>query len=47
MKTNEQKMLELDKKPYEEPTLVEREELLQITEGDPIPGISEGGGMAP
>lgn len=34
--------VELQKKPYEEPTLVEREDLLQIVEGFGA-SISEGG----
>lgn len=38
MEKNQEKPVELEKKPYEEPTLVEREELIQITEGMAISG---------
>lgn len=36
--------VEQPKKSYEEPTLVEREDLLQITESPVLAGVSEGVG---
>jgi hypothetical protein len=45
MGEREDMSVELVKKPYEEPTLIEREDLLQVTEGDPVAGISEGLGL--
>jgi hypothetical protein len=38
MEENKEKLVKPAKKPYEEPTLVEREELIQITEGMSISG---------
>jgi hypothetical protein len=38
MEKNEEKPVKPEKKPYEEPTLMEREELIQITEGMAISG---------
>lgn len=42
MEKREEKPVELEKKPYEEPILVEREDLLQITQGPGPVSISEG-----